>query len=312
MWENLTMSIDVAVVGSCNLDLVVNVDAIPLVGQTVLGGDLSKIPGGKGANQAVATSRLGHSVAFIGRIGDDDNGKFLKQCLREDNVDTSFLFETEGVPSGIAMIAVQADGDNSIVVSPGANARLTPEDVENIPFLDTATVVLTQSEIPIETVVATGTSTSGIFVWNPARAPEELVPLELLDVVDVLVPNQTELSLLAGTGPIDSVDKAISAAKTLPCASVVVTLGADGAVVIANNDVMHVPAPVVTPVDTTGAGDAFCAALAGGLSQGKDLIASVQEAVRVGAATTLVAGAQSSLPTPQQVIERLELSLIHI
>ena len=204
------------------------------------------------------------------------------------------------------MIAVQADGDNSIVVSPGANARLTPEDVENTPFLDTATVVLTQSEIPIETVVATGRSTSGTFVWNPAPAPEEIVPLELLEVVDVLVPNQTELSLLAGTGPIDSVDKAISAAQTLPCASVVVTLGADGAVVIANNDVMHVPAPVVTPVDTTGAGDAFCAALAGGLSQGKDLIASVQEAVRVGAATTLVAGAQSSLPTPQQVIERLE------
>ena len=130
------MSIDVAVVGSCNLDLVVKVDAIPLVGQTVLGGDLAQIPGGKGANQAVAISRLGHSVAFIGRVGDDDNGKFLKQCLREDNVETSFLFETIGVPSGIAMIAVQADGDNSIVVSPGANARLTPEDVENIPFLD--------------------------------------------------------------------------------------------------------------------------------------------------------------------------------
>ena len=213
MWENLTMSIDVAVVGSCNLDLVVNVDAIPLVGQTVLGGDLLQIPGGKGANQAVATSRLGHSSAFIGRIGDDDNGKFLKQCLQEDNVDTSFLFETEDVPSGIAMIAVQADGDNSIVVSPGASARLTPEDVENIPFLDTAAVVLTQSEIPIETVVATGRSTSGTFVWNPAPAPEEIVPLELLDVVDVLVPNQTELSLLAGTGPIDSVDKAISLAS---------------------------------------------------------------------------------------------------
>ena len=137
------MSIDVVVVGSCNLDLVVNVDAIPLVGQTVLGGDLSQIPGGKGANQAVAISRLGHSSAFVGRIGDDDNGKFLKQCLREDNVDTSFLFETDDVPSGIALIAVQADGDNSIVVSPGANARLTPDDVENISFLDTATVVLT-------------------------------------------------------------------------------------------------------------------------------------------------------------------------
>ena len=257
MWENLIMSTDVAVVGSCNLDLVVNVDAIPLVGQTVLGGDLARIPGGKGANQAVAASRLGYSAAFIGRIGDDDNGKFLKQCLEDDGVDTSFLFETEDVPSGVAMIAVQADGDNSIVVSPGANARLIPEDVENIPFLDTATVVLTQSEIPIETVIATGRNASGIFVWNPAPAPEEIVPLELLDVVDVLVPNQTELSLLAATGPIDSVEKAISAAQTLPCASVVVTLGADGAVVIANNNAAHVPAPFVRPVDTTGAGDAF-------------------------------------------------------
>ena len=306
MWENLIMSTDVAVVGSCNLDLVVNVDAIPLVGQTVLGGDLARIPGGKGANQAVAASRLGYSASFIGRIGDDDIGKFLKQCLEDDGVDTSFLFETEDVPSGVAMIAVQADGDNSIVVSPGANARLIPEDVENIPFLDTATVVLTQSEIPIETVIATGRNASGIFVWNPAPAPEEIVPLELLDVVDVLVPNQTELSLLAATGPIDSVEKAISAAQTLPCASVDVTLGADGAVVIANNNAAHVPAPFVRPVDTTGAGDAFCAALAGGLSQGNDLIASVEQAVRVGAATTLVAGAQSSLPTPEQVTERLE------
>ena len=271
-----------------------------------MGGDLARIPGGKGANQAVAASRLGYSAAFIGRIGDDDNGKFLKQCLEDDGVDTSFLFETEDVPSGIAMIAVQADGDNSIVVSPGANARLIPEDVENISFLDTATVVLTQSEIPIETVIATGRNASGIFVWNPAPAPEEIVPLELLDVVDVLVPNQTELSLLAATGPIDSVEKAISAAQTLPCASVVVTLGADGAVVIANNNAAHVPAPFVRPVDTTGAGDAFCAALAGGLSQGNDLIASVEQAVRVGAATTLVAGAQSSLPTPEQVTERLE------
>ena len=300
------MSIDVAVVGSCNLDFVVNVDAIPLVGQTILGGDLAQIPGGKGANQAVATSRLGYSSALIGRIGDDDNGKFLKQCLEDDGVDTSFLFETEDVPSGIAMIAVQADGDNSIVVSPGANARLTPDDVENIPFLETATVVLTQSEIPIETVIATGRNTSGIFVWNPAPAPEEIVPLELLDVVDVLVPNQTELSLLAATGPINSVEKAISAAQTLPCASVVVTLGADGAVVVANNDVMHIPAPFVRPVDTTGAGDAFCAALAGGISQGNDLIVSVEQAVRVGAATTLFAGAQSSLPTLEQVTERLE------
>ncbi|HJM97419.1 MAG TPA: PfkB family carbohydrate kinase [Acidimicrobiales bacterium] len=141
---------------------------------------------------------------------------------------------------------------------------------------------------------------------TPAPAPEEIVPLELLDLVDVLIPNQTELSLLAGTGAIDSVEKAVEAARTLPCASVVVTLGADGAVVVVNNDAVHVPAPKVNPIDTTGAGDAFCAALCGGLSQGSDFVAAVSEAVRVGAATTLVAGAQSSFPTSDQVNARLE------
>ncbi|HJM29103.1 MAG: ribokinase [Acidimicrobiales bacterium] len=300
------MSIDIAVVGSCNLDLVVNVENIPKVGQTVLGGDLSRIPGGKGANQAVAAARLGYRSSMIGRVGDDETGIFLRECLEKDGVETTSLLVTAETPSGIAMIAVQNDGDNSIVVSPGANAHLTPEDIAEAQTVSNATIVLTQAEIPIETVLAAARNAKGTFVWNPAPAPEEIVPLELLDLVDVLIPNQTELSLLAGTGAIDSVEKAVEAARTLPCASVVVTLGADGAVVVVNNDAVHVPAPKVNPIDTTGAGDAFCAALCGGLSQGSDFVAAVSEAVRVGAATTLVAGAQSSFPTSDQVNARLE------
>jgi ribokinase len=243
---------------------------------------------------------------MIGRVGNDETGIFLRECLEKDGVETTHLLETEGVPSGIAMIAVQNDGDNAIVVSPGANERLTPDDIAEAQTVSTAPIVLAQAEIPIESVLAAARNTNGTFIWNPAPAPEEIVPLELLDLVDVLVPNQTELSLLAGTGPINSVNEAIEAANTLPCASVVVTLGADGAVVVVNNEAVHVPAPKVNPIDTTGAGDAFCAALAGGLSQGSDLVTTVGQAVRVGAATTLVAGAQSSLPTTDQVNERLE------
>ena len=236
----------------------------------------------------------------------DETGIFLRECLEKDGVETTSLLVTAETPSGIAMIAVQNDGDNSIVVSPGANAHLTPEDIAEAQTVSNATIVLTQAEIPIETVLAAARNAKGTFVWNPAPAPEEIVPLELLDLVDVLIPNQTELSLLAGTGAIDSVEKAVEAARTLPCASVVVTLGADGAVVVVNNDAVHVPAPKVNPIDTTGAGDAFCAALCGGLSQGSDFVAAVSEAVRVGAATTLVAGAQSSFPTSDQVNARLE------
>ena len=123
------MPFEIAVVGSCNLDLVVPVRQIPKVGETILGGDLERIAGGKGANQAVAASRLGNSVAMIGRVGDDDAGIFLRGEMDANGVNTEFLFQTSGVPSGVALIAVQNDGDNTIVVSPGANSRLSPEDI---------------------------------------------------------------------------------------------------------------------------------------------------------------------------------------
>ena len=158
------MPLDIAVVGSCNLDLVVNVEKIPTVGQTILGGDLSRIPGGKGANQAVAAARLGYRSAMIGRIGDDGNGEFLRKGLDNDGVDTSVLLITDGIPSGIAMITVQRDGDNSIVVSPGANAHLSPDDIMNASNISDATTVLAQAEIPIETVLAAARNTTGSFI----------------------------------------------------------------------------------------------------------------------------------------------------
>jgi ribokinase len=296
---------DIAVVGSANLDLVVTVDHAPLVGETVLGGDLHRIPGGKGANQAVAAARLGRRVAMVGRVGDDDAGAMLRNALEADGVDTTGLLDTPGVPSGVALIAVQADGDNVIIVSPGANGRLSTADVASAPAVASATVVLVQSEIPMDCVLEVARTAGGLVVWNPAPAPAEGVPIELLESVDILVPNQTELALLAGhDGPVDR-SVAAELCRSLPTAAVVVTLGADGALVVVGDDAVHVPAPRVSPVDTTAAGDAFCAALADRLVDDDDLVAAARWAVRVGAATTLRPGAQPSLPTPAEVADLL-------
>ena len=300
------MPFEIAVVGSCNLDLVVPVRQIPKVGETILGGDLERIAGGKGANQAVAASRLGNSVAMIGRVGDDDAGIFLRGGMEANGVNTEFLFQTSGVPSGVALIAVQNDGDNTIVVSPGANSRLSPEDIIDSLPIDEAKIVLLQAEIPMETILAAARTATGTIIWNPAPAPTETIPLELLDLVDVLVLNQTELALLSGIETIDNMEKAVEAAKTLPCSSKIVTLGEQGALVISSNDAVVIPAPQITPVDTTAAGDAFCAALAGSLVEKNDLVAAAQWAVNVGAATALVSGAQPSLPTSAEVWERLK------
>ena len=295
------------VVGSANLDLVVAVDEIPVAGQTVMGGDLRRIPGGKGANQAVAAARLGRRVAMVGRVGDDDAGAILRAALDSAGVDTALLLATANTPSGTALIAVGADGDNAIVVSPGANDRVTATDAQGAAdMLGAADVVLLQLEVPVETVTAAAACARGTVVLNPAPAPSAPLPAELLDRVDVIVPNQTELATLArhaGIGAIGEMDSTTAAAlaRGLPAAAVVVTLGAGGAMVVTPEQSVHVPAPVVTPVDTTAAGDAFCGALADALVAGADLVEAARWAVRVGAAATLRPGAQPSLPTATEV-----------
>jgi len=272
------------------------------VGETVMGGDLARNAGGKGANQAVAAARLGRSVAMIGRLGDDEAGAILRGALDRDGVDTSLLLTTTDTPSGVALIAVAADGDNAIVVSPGANGRVSPADVDSAAtVLASASVTLLQLEIPLAAVVSAAKQCSGTVVLNPAPAPTDPLPAELLANVDVLVPNQTELAQICGhVGDVD-VEVAARLARQLPCPAVVVTLGADGAMVVDHDTTTHVPAPSVTPVDTTAAGDSFCGALADALVRGEPLVAAATWAVRVGAATTQRAGAQPSLPTPAEV-----------
>lgn len=311
------MTDPIVVVGSANLDIVVPVPHHPARGETVLGGDHARVPGGKGANQAVAASRLGGSVAFIGRVGTDAAGEELRSSLLNSGVDCAGLLDTDAAPSGIALITVGADGDNAIVVSPGANHHLRPADLEESAPLKSASIVLLQLEIPLETNIAAARHADGFVVLDPAPAPKDGLPTELLCEVDLLVPNETELAILAGR-QVDSNDDAdlANAARSLGVPYVIVTLGSRGALVVDETSALHVPAPEITAVDTTAAGDAFRAAVAAGIARADEqgpphtntevLHKAAGVAVRVGAATALRFGAQPSLPTAQEVDELLE------
>jgi ribokinase len=283
----------IVVVGSLNLDLVVRVPRHPQPGETVLGGDVQRYPGGKGANQAVAAARLGQSVAMVGRVGDDDVGRSLVAGLERDRVDVGAVLITPSVPSGAALITVDDEGENAIVVSPGANSHVTGEDVRAVSAqLETASAVLLQLEIPLDAVAEATSLARGTVVLNPA--PAKPLPPEVIASCDVLVPNRSELALLTGRDA-GSHDDVGAAAATLGPA-VVVTLGEDGALVVADGRSTHVPVVEVDAIDTTAAGDSFCAALADALVRGAELVEAARWAVRVAAVTVTRPGAQTSLP----------------
>ena len=298
--ENEGMSAEIVVVGSLNLDFVVPVPHHPAPGDTVLGGDHRRHCGGKGANQAVAAARLGRSVAMIGRVGDDDSGRTLTSALEADGVDIAHVRVDPDAPTGIALIAVDRSGENAIVVSPGANARLTPSDVSEAPPLAHASVVLMQLEVPLDSVARAAEAASGTVVLNPA--PARALPPELLHSVDVLVPNRGELAALTGGSEPRDLDAVIASARLLEGPSaVVVTLGAEGAALVTPEDALHLPAFDVEAVDTTGAGDAFCGALADALVRGEDLPAAARWATATAACSVTRAGAQDSLPMRSEV-----------
>ncbi|MGW1546446.1 ribokinase [Streptomyces sp. NPDC002346] len=294
---------DLLVVGSANADLVIGVERRPAPGETVLGSDLAVHPGSKGGNQAVAAARLGARTALLARVGDDAHGRLLLESQREAGVDTGGVL-VGGAPTGVALITVDPSGDNSIVVSPGANARLTPDDIRAAAdLLAGARVVSAQLEIPLETVaeVARTRPPGARFVLNPS--PPAPLPDDVLAACDPLVVNEHEarfvLGASAGPGPEDWA----RALLALGPQSVVITLGADGALVAdgRTDAVARIPSPRVDAVDTTGAGDAFTAALAWRLSVGEDIATAAAFAVRVGAAAVTREGAQVSFPTAEEV-----------
>jgi len=293
---------DLLVVGSANADLVIGVERRPAAGETVLGSDLAVHPGGKGANQAVAAARLGARTALLARVGDDGHGRLLLDSLRSAGVDSVGVL-VGGAPTGVALITVDPSGDNSIVVSPGANGRLTPEDVRAAGSLFHASrVVSAQLEIPLETVVAVASSLApdSRFVLNPS--PPRPLPAVLLAACDPLIVNEHEAKVILGDSAIgdDPEDWARILLAKGP-RSVVVTLGAEGALVASKDGVSRVASVKVDAVDTTGAGDAFTAALAYRLGTGASLEEAAAYAARVGAAAVTKEGAQVSFPTAEEV-----------
>jgi ribokinase len=272
----------------------------------VLGSDLATFPGGKGANQAVAAARLGASVAFLGRVGTDSFAGYLRDNLDREGVATGQLLAVPG-PSGVALITVDPAGDNSIIVAPGANARLTAAGIEAArAAFEAARVVSAQLEVPVEAVEAAArlAAASGArFILNLSPARE--VPPALLAAADPLVVNEHEAAFLLGEGlPDPERSRPASSAAALLARgprSVVITLGADGAYVAGAGGGARVRSPAVTVVDTTGAGDAFTGALAWRLSLGDTLPEAAALAARVGAAAVTARGAQGSYPAPDQV-----------
>ena len=289
-----------AVVGSLNMDLLLGVPDLPARGQTVLSRSLDRSPGGKGANQAVALRRLGAEVEMVGAVGADGDGAELRRALESAGVSTRFVSERREQPTGLAIVCVSPDGDNLIVVAPGANASLGPGDVaRHAAALDGADLLLLQLEIPLETVVAAarlGADRGALVVLNAAPAPAVDVPADLLAAVGGLVVNEGEAAALGGGDP----RHAVTRLRALGPRAVVVTLGGAGCVVGDEHGVTTLPAHRVPVVDTTGAGDSFAAAFGLGLAEGRSAAAAAAVASAAAALTVTRPGAQST-PTAGEV-----------
>lgn len=282
---------DVAVIGSVNLDLVATTARLPGPGETVSGTSYAEHAGGKGLNQAIAAARSGASVALVAAVGDDAAGTTLRSLAADDGIDVTAVSVVAGEATGRALITVDEHAENSIVVVPGANARLRAEDAPR------ARVVIAQLEVPIDEVITAfrhARREGGTTVLNPA--PAQVLPDELVQLCDIVVPNEHEAELIGGVSAL--LDRGVSAVVTTRGgAGVVVTASIDGVV-----DTWNEPAVAVTPADTTGAGDAFCGALAARLAAGDELRDAVRYAAAAGALATTVAGAVPSLPHADAVL----------
>ena len=292
----------ILVVGSLNADLVVRAPRVPQPGETISGEDLQVIPGGKGANQAVAAARLGAHVSMLGRVGKDNFGDFLLDNLKLNNVDSQFV-QRDDASTGTAIIVVDANGQNSIVLSPGANGKVSPADVEHASF-PAGGLLLLQLEIPTPTVLcaAQRARENGLrVILNPA--PAKSLPDELIALADFLIPNETELSLLTGMD-VEDIPSAEQAARALlqrGAKHVILTLGSKGALIVDEGISTHVDTFKVNVVDTTAAGDAFIGGFANALLQNRSLEEAVQYGCACGALATTKFGAQPSLPTKEEV-----------
>ena len=285
----------VVVIGSSNTDMTIKGDRLPKPGETVLGGEFRMGPGGKGANQAVAAQRLGADVSFICKVGRDIFGDNAIAGYQKEGIDCSRILRSDKA-SGTALILVDGNAENCIAVAPGANADLTPEDVDSVAdVIRSADYLILQLEIPVESVLRAAkiAHEAGVYViLNPAPACH--LPDELFGYISLITPNQTESALLSGVG--DNLDAAVEKLMQLGVKDVVVTLGSKGALVISEGTRTLVPSLKVKAVDTTAAGDTFCGALCVALSEGCSLVDAARFATKASALTVQKMGAQDSIP----------------
>ncbi|MBA9087956.1 ribokinase [Fontibacillus solani] len=294
----------VVVIGSLNMDIVVETERSPQVGETLLGERIRFIPGGKGANQAVAASRLGAETAMIGAVGDDAFGQELLNALRDDGVDVTGVNCISNMTTGVASIYV-TEGDNSIVVVPGANYKVMTDDIDkNEDKLKQADIVLLQLEIPVDTVLHAARkakSLGKIVVLNPA--PAQPLPNEIFSYVDYITPNRSELSRYTGIDAGgESLETAMQRMKQMGANHVVTTLGASGSAYLSDDGKVRMISGYKVPtVDTTGAGDCYNAGLAIAVTQGKSLDKAVDYAGLVSALAVTKFGAQAGMPAEADV-----------
>lgn len=295
---------NICVIGSLNMDLVVNVDTMPKPGQTLLGGNFKEVPGGKGANQAVAMARLEGNIFMIGKVGNDSFGKTLIEALNNDNVNTNHV-HIANCSTGVAFITVDKNAQNAIVVAPGANFKLTKDDIDkNIDCIKNSDIVVIQLETPLETVkyaLQVAKDLNKYTILNPAPAVK--LDDEIIKNVDLLTPNETELEIISEIKieSEDDINKAASKVIEKGVKELIVTLGSKGSLYINEERSFFKSAYKVEAVDTTAAGDSFTGALAVALSNNKTMEEAMDFASKVGALSVMKEGAQSSLPTLKDV-----------
>ena len=295
----------ITVIGSTNTDMVIKTSKLPLPGETILGGDFLTNPGGKGANQAVAAARLNGNVTLIAKTGEDLFGLQTKELFLSEKLNSEFLFSDPDSPSGIALITVDELGENCIVVAPGANARLTPADIDKAKSaILESEILLMQLEIPLETVhyAATIAFDAGKkVILNPA--PAQPLPDELLKKLYLISPNETEAELLTGitVTNLPSAEKAARVLLKKGVQTVVITLGSKGALLVTDTQCRLIPAFPVQPVDTTAAGDCFNGALAVAIAEGASLEKAIAFACKAASISVTRMGAQASAPYRNEI-----------
>ena len=296
---------DILVIGSANTDMVVKTSRFPEPGETIIGGDFFMFPGGKGANQAVAAARLGGKVSFIAKVGDDVFGRQSKEGFLNEQINIDHLITDPHHPSGVALITVNAEGENEIVVASGANAHLTKDDIDQTDtVIASANIIITQLEIPIETVehlIKLSKNLDKKLILNPA--PAQTVKDESLKGLYCITPNQTEAEILTGI-KVDSADQAVAAANHLlekGVQHVIITMGDQGSLYKSNSEQFFIKAQSVKSIDTTAAGDVYNGALSTGLSSGKSWREAIIFATKAAAISVTRMGAQASAPLLKEI-----------